>query len=108
MSATKEQTVSYYDRPACELAKRLVREMATKAGIDADAMAREVFNRPVDELTNREAGMVEGKLRKLAPAEESGACFHCGLPNWGDLKQHPWCKEGMSIGEYNRVNRHSF
>jgi hypothetical protein len=34
--------------------------------------------------------------------------LYCGRPNYGDTAQHIWCKEGMSISEYDRARRNSF
>jgi hypothetical protein len=107
MSATRQQ-IDFYNQPASEFQRDEIHRAATNAKIDADSVSRELFKRPVCELTRIEAGMVEGRIRKIMPPRENTNCFHCGLPNWGDAIEHVWCREGMTIGEYNRAHRNSF
>jgi hypothetical protein len=107
MSATRQQ-IDFYNQPASEFQKDEIRKAATDAKVDAEQIARELFMRPVGELTRIEAGVVEGHIRKMMPPREKTNCIHCGLPNWGHAIEHVWCREGMSIGEYNRAHRNSF
>jgi hypothetical protein len=107
MSATRQQ-IDFYNQPASEFQKDEIRRAAAIANVDAEQVARELFKRPVSDLTRIETGVVEEHIRKMMPPREKTTCFHCGLPNWGDAIEHVWCREGMSIGEYNRANRHSF
>jgi hypothetical protein len=55
-------------------------------------------------MSTDEASRVQGHIARMTLPEQTN-CFHCGMPNWGDSSQHAWCKEGMSIGEYNRAHR---
>ena len=107
MSATRQQ-IDFYNQPASEFQKDEIRRAAASANVDAEQVAREMFTRSVDELIRIEAGVVEGRIRKMTPPREKTNCFHCGLPNWGDAIEHVWCREGMTIGEYNRAHRNSF
>jgi hypothetical protein len=107
MSATRQQ-IDFYNQPASEFQRDEIRKVAAKANVDADQIARELFKRPVCELTRIEAGVVEGHIRKMMPPREKTNCFHCGLPNWSDAIEHVWCREAMTIGEYNRAHRNSF
>jgi hypothetical protein len=47
--------------------------------------------------------IVKRDAAEKAARNDPANCFHCGRPNYGDTAQHIWCKEGMSISEYNRA-----
>jgi hypothetical protein len=52
--------------------------------------------------------IIKRESAEKAARNDPANCFHYGRPNYGDTARHIWCKEGMSINEYNRVHRNSF
>ncbi|HJQ26891.1 MAG TPA: hypothetical protein VKA60_23455 [Blastocatellia bacterium] len=117
--ATLIYTAEQYHGPACEWRKWAVRQRAAKAGVDADALARQHFGCDLDSVTEAQAVTLQFATARIAetqqPTTHRVICITCEHAfDCACGKQHTegechYCHENTSeYAERRRVWRYGF